>query len=429
MNPEKAGVCSIHREPYVSSVGLVPGAGVTNNMSSTFGKDVLRQLGFTEKEFETISILSKLVGPLASGQTMDLDVAQKGLEGRLMKLKQLKEAGVGKYTDAVVAYQKASQPFLQFKTGLVQLRAHVLNSLGMYIETIRKLITEFEKDAEKHDPVTTNALVARWKGSASVSELEATLLINFVYFPLERNPLFSRERAIEGITKGKRDIYFLPTLTPASPTFKEELKLVHWIVGGDVGATDNEILVQFFLYVNRESAEASSKATTFALAVRRVGRHLAEYIKVLHLKLALAKAFQLTPEDENWTPVIDELLEKFDAIAFLAEALGLEYSFEHDSFVRNFDVLSVKAGLHSSVSTIYSSLESMEHWWPLHWLGVKDGEDLKAKNTLVREMIMTMPAKEIRYRLELLLRRQSERRALSDTVTNEWMEMGADGWV
>jgi hypothetical protein len=428
MNNEKAGVCSIHREPHLSGVSLIPGAGASNNMSSTFGKDVLRQLGFTEKEFETISILSKLIGPVASGQVIDLDVIQKGLEGRLMKLKQLRAEGkTHLYMDAIASHQKASQPFLYFKNSMIQLRAHVLSSAGIYLQDIRKLLVEFEKESDKSDPHAINALVNRWKDSQSMSDLETTSLINFVYSPLERNPLFSKEKAIEGIAKSKRDVYFLPTLTGLSPTFHEELKLAHWIVGAESSILDSEIMVQFFLYINRESAEECSKSTTFALAVRQVGRYLRDYIKVLHLKLALAKAFQLNPEDDNWTPAIDQLLEKFDAIAILAEALGLEYSLEYESFVGNFDVLSVKPGLYSTVNTIYSSTENLEHWWPLHWLGVKDGEDLKAKSKMVRETIMTMPAREIRYRLEKLLKRQSERMALDTALTDEWIDV--DNWV
>jgi hypothetical protein len=389
-------------------------------MSSTFGQDVLRQLGFTEKEFETIAILSKLVNP---GHVLDLDTVQRGLEGRLMKLKQIRAEGKTElYTEAIVSYQKASQPFLHFKAALTQMRAHVLNAAGSHLQPIRDLLTEFEHESMKPELSMINVLVQNWKDTPETGETACLLLINFVYSPLERNQLFSRESAIEGIRKAKRDVYFLPTLAAVPETFAEELKLAHWIVGRESTQSDTEILLQFFLHLNRESAEESSKATTYALAIRKIGHQLRDYVKLLHLKLALAKAFQLTPEDENWTPAIDVLLEKFDAIAILAETLGLEYGREYESFVGNFDVIGVKQGLYSTVDTIYSSSECTEHWWPMHWLGVKDAADLKTKNIMVRETMQLMPAREIFDRLEMILKREGEKNALNSTLENGWMD-------
>lgn len=424
LRDEKAGVCSIHREPFVSQLSAVPGSGVSNNMTSTFGKDVLRQLGFSEKEFEMISMLSKLVGPVSAGQPLDLDAIQKGLEGRLMKLKQIRAEGkTANYLEAIAEHQRASQPFLNFKGAITQLRTHVQDSAGAHLETIRELLVEFERESKKRDTRAINTLVKKWKDAGPLTDEDTAELINFVYSPLERTQFFSKERAVEGITKARREGCYLPVLSPHSVTFGEELKLAHWIVG-----TENpEVIVQFFLYINRASAEESSKATTFALAVRQIGQALRDYVQLLHVKLALAKAFQLNPEDENWTPVMDQLLEKFDAIAILAEALGLEYSIEYESFVGYFDVVSVRRGLYSSVNTIFSSHDCIEHWWPLHWLGVKNAEELKTKNSLVRETVMLMPAKEIKYRLEMLLAKQTARANLDSTLENEWIAV--DTWV
>jgi hypothetical protein len=41
---------------------------------------------------------------------------------------------------------------------------------------------------------------------------------------------------------------------------------------------------------------------------------------------------------------------------------------------------------------------------------------------MVRETMQSMPAKEIRYRLEMLLKRETDKLALDNTLENEWME-------
>jgi len=411
---------TVHKEPHISELSLIPGAGGSTNISSTFGREALRLTGFTEAEFELVGLLGKLIGT-AEPTLANLQIVERGLQGRLAKLAEIREQCgdlLEDYLAAASLQQRAAQPFQHFKAALQPLRAHVVQALGLNQSAVSQFFEEFASLPDTKDIAES---LAKWKESSTrplLSDSECDALIDFVLQPGNRHMEFSRERALQGVRAALPNYYAIPNLPTFAPENREEMKLLQWLAGSEA-----DVLLQFFLHLNGESFRVHSSVSTPALAHLLIGEKVRQQVQLHHIKLGLARAFCTSVDDENWRVTIDNLTEKFEAVCIFAEAIGLEHSPEITAFVENFGVTSVTRGLHGGISTSYRH-ENSEHWWPASWLCIGDADELRRRATDLREVAETMPALEIKSRIEELLKLHTSEAKNKDPG---WQEV--ENWV
>lgn len=397
-------LATVHKAPNISELSLIPGASNGNNMTTTFGPEILRLSTYTEQEFETIGLLSKLMGPTERELTLEkLDMLEKSLQGRLAKLREIrKEHGdqLEDYLTIAAVQQQAAVPFRSFKTQLIALRAHVVEALAMNQTAVQQFFAEFAE--------TSNADIAPLleKSRETLTDEECDKLVDFVLAPAHRHMEFVREDALRGIRgAAEQNYYAIPKLPTLGAEHSEEMRLLRWLIGDP--SIDHDVLLQFFLQLNGETFRERSSAPTFAIGQLQIGEKAKQLVSLYHVKLGLARAFSTKVDDENWRVTIENLTERFEAVCFFAEAVGLPYSAEYDAFVQNFGVHSVKQKLHGALGTVYGHRNS-EHWWPLAWLGIENREALQQRKREVQELLVEMPAQEIKRRLETLLQREEQ---------------------
>jgi len=419
---QTASLAEVHRSPNVADSALIPGAGQSSNMSGTFGQDVLRLTGFTEEDFERMALLSKITGPSEKPLTTEsLDLLEKSLAGRLAALRRVKaECGsrLPEYLAMASSQQQAARPFLQFRTTLQQLKAHVCAVLKTNREAVSKFFNEGAELRDRFNLAALNETIAKWKkGSSELSEDEHRQLIDFVLWPANGNVGFEFEHVRKGIENAKREAHYIPALPVPGAEHREEQKLVRWLIG-DVFDGMGDIPLQFFLHLSGVGFAQQCAAPCSALATLQAADQVKQQLQILHTKLGLATAFRQSPENDPWQSTIDDLKERVEACAVLAEAIGMEHSLDVQSIVGNFNLNSMKIGPYNVVQSVFPS-ESPEHWWPMAWLGFDNDEAVMAREAELREFCKGIPATEVQFRVSTLL----ERQASKAKIAVQWMDI------